>query len=73
MISQGLSAPTNWLSLLTYSGGQELQASREKLGKSEAFRPRQKHSQAERLGKQGRAEPQILSQEQTPGRGDLQT
>lgn len=34
VISQGLSAPTSWLSLLAYSGeGQELQASREKLGK----------------------------------------
>lgn len=74
MISQGLSAPTSWLSLLTYSGeGQELQASREKLGKSEALRPRQTHSQAERLEKQGRAEPQRISKEQTPGPGDLQT
>lgn len=32
MISQGLSAPKSWLSLLAYSGeGQELQASQEKL------------------------------------------
>lgn len=74
VISQGLSALKSWLSLLTYSGeGQELQASREKLGKSEAIRPRQTHSQAESLGKQGRAEPQRMSKEQTPGPRDLQT
>lgn len=47
------------LALTPQSGqGQELQASREKLGKSEAHRPKQTHSQAGSLGTQGRAEPQ---------------
>lgn len=72
MISQGLSAPTSWLSLLAYSGeGRELQASQENLGSLRYADP-SRHSQAERLGNRN-VQNQRLSQEQMPGSEDLQT
>jgi hypothetical protein len=74
VISQGLSAPTSWLSPLAYSGeGQELQASREKLGSLRYADPRRHIHTGREVRKCRNVQNPRPSQEQTPGPDDRQT